>query len=146
MSLPDPIMFDDVIEALEDVEDAAQSTAAASGQLLNRVRDSSRQRRSGESWRAIITSEPAPRLVERISALMARWGAAGSRLRRAQAAALREEGMTADQIAQLFGVSRQRVSALLRPVGSDASSSSAARTPPDGHRVRTGPASRPEPG
>jgi len=39
---------------------------------------------------------------------------AGSRLRRAEAHALHAEGMTMEQIAELFGVTRQRVSALLR--------------------------------
>ena len=39
---------------------------------------------------------------------------AGSRLRRAEARALHVEGMTMEQIADLFGVTRQRVSALLK--------------------------------
>jgi DNA-binding transcriptional regulator LsrR (DeoR family) len=38
----------------------------------------------------------------------------GASLRRAEAQALHDEGMTMDQIAEHFGVSRQRVSALLR--------------------------------
>jgi predicted transcriptional regulator len=42
---------------------------------------------------------------------------ASSRLRRAQAAALREEGLTVQDVATLFGVTRQRISNLLRPPG-----------------------------
>jgi predicted transcriptional regulator len=38
----------------------------------------------------------------------------GSRVRRTEARALHREGLTMDQIARLFGVTRQRVSALLR--------------------------------
>ena len=38
----------------------------------------------------------------------------GARLRAAQAQALRDEGLTIAAIADLFGVTRQRVSALLK--------------------------------
>jgi predicted transcriptional regulator len=38
----------------------------------------------------------------------------GHRVRRTEARALHREGLTMDEIARLFGVSRQRVSALLR--------------------------------
>jgi DNA-binding transcriptional regulator LsrR (DeoR family) len=38
----------------------------------------------------------------------------GSNVRRAEAQALHAEGMTMEQIAERFGVTRQRVSALLR--------------------------------
>jgi predicted transcriptional regulator len=37
----------------------------------------------------------------------------GSRVRRAEARVLHQEGLTMDQIAKLFGVTRQRISALL---------------------------------
>jgi CRP-like cAMP-binding protein len=53
-------------------------------------------------------------LVRRVGTLQERLAKAASRLRRTQARALREEGMTTDRIAELFGVSRQRVSALLK--------------------------------
>ena len=39
---------------------------------------------------------------------------AACRLRRAQAAALHDEGLTMDRIAELFGVTRQRISQILR--------------------------------
>jgi transposase len=38
----------------------------------------------------------------------------GNRVRRTEARALHGEGMTMDEIAKLFGVTRQRISALLR--------------------------------
>ncbi len=38
----------------------------------------------------------------------------GSTLRKAEAAALRANGYTMDRIAELFGATRQRISALLR--------------------------------
>jgi predicted transcriptional regulator len=42
---------------------------------------------------------------------------AGSKFRRVHARALYEEGLTMDEIAALFGVTRQRVSAVLRKSG-----------------------------
>ena len=41
----------------------------------------------------------------------------GARVRRAEAVALYGEGMTMEEIAEKFGVTRQRVSALLRDAG-----------------------------
>lgn len=63
-------------------------------------------------------------LVRRVGALQERLAAAAARLRRTQARALRDDGLTTDRIAELFGVSRQRVSALLK----DPSRSSVARS------------------
>lgn len=104
---------DEVIEALDAVAETAEATAADARRVQSVVRTSRRQRAQGRSWREIIANEERPRLVERLSHLLARVSGAGSKLRRAQARALRAEGMTIDQIAELFGVSRQRVSALL---------------------------------
>jgi predicted transcriptional regulator len=46
---------------------------------------------------------------------------AGSGWRRAQAHALHDESVSINRIAELYGVTRQRVSALLRGAGEEAS-------------------------
>jgi hypothetical protein len=106
---------DEVLEALDEVAETAEATAMDARRLQTAVRTSRRLRVQGRSWCEIITREDRPRLVERLSAVLARLSGTGSRLRRAQARALRAEGLTIDQIAELFGVTRQRVSALLAP-------------------------------
>jgi predicted HTH domain antitoxin len=58
-------------------------------------------------------------VVERISTVLAALSTAGHTWRREQAAALQSEQVSINRIAALFGVSRQRISALLRDNGPD---------------------------
>ena len=73
-------------------------------------------RAEGRSYREIFTAEDPPLILDLIRANLQSLLDVGSRLRRAEARALHDQGMTMDQIAELFGVTRQRVSALLREV------------------------------
>jgi hypothetical protein len=66
------------------------------------------------SYREIVPNEERPLIVELITANLELLSGVGSRLRRAEAKALYDEGLTMDEIATLFGVSRQRVAVLLR--------------------------------
>ena len=72
------------------------------------------QRRSGDSWLDIVTGEARPLVVERISTVLSALAGAGSSWRRAQARALQAEQVSINRIAAMFGVTRQRISALLR--------------------------------
>lgn len=72
------------------------------------------QRTQGRSWYDIVSGEKRPLIVERISSAMSALSRAGSGWRRAQAHALHDEDVSINRIAELFGVTRQRVSALLR--------------------------------
>jgi hypothetical protein len=72
------------------------------------------QRRAGRRWLDIVTDESRPLVVERISTVLAGLAGAGSAWRRAQARALQAEDVSINRIAALFGVTRQRISALLR--------------------------------
>ena len=72
------------------------------------------QRRSGDSWLDIVTGEARPLVVERISTVLSTLAGAGSSWRRAQARALHAEEVSINRIAAMFGVTRQRISALLR--------------------------------
>ena len=73
-----------------------------------------RYRQDGEAWVDVVTNEARPLIVERISTVLATLSAAGHRWRREQAAALQAEHISINRIAALFGVTRQRISALLR--------------------------------
>ena len=72
------------------------------------------QRRQGRSWEQIVVAEERPLIVEQISSAMASLAGAGGRWRRTQAQALHDENVSINRIAALYGVTRQRVSALLR--------------------------------
>ena len=52
------------------------------------------------------TTSPGPASFKKLSD-------AGARFRRAQARALHDEGMTMDEIAKVFGCTRQRISTLI---------------------------------
>ena len=71
-------------------------------------------RTAGIDWHQIVQQEEPPLVVETVTAALERLSTAGSRFRRAQARALHQGGLSMDKVAGLFGVTRQRVSALLR--------------------------------
>jgi hypothetical protein len=72
------------------------------------------QRRAGRPWMEIVTSEERPLVVESISSVMSTLATAGHAWRREQAHALHSEDVSINRIAAMFGVTRQRISALLR--------------------------------
>jgi len=76
-----------------------------------------RERLAGRAWFDIVTTESRPLVVERISTVLAGLSAAGHTWRREQAAALQAEQVSINRIAALFGVTRQRISALLKENG-----------------------------
>ena len=78
-------------------------------------------RRAGGPWLEIVTTESKPLVVESISAVMSSLATAGHAWRREQALALQREDVSINRIAALFGVTRQRISALLRENGHDES-------------------------
>jgi hypothetical protein len=71
-------------------------------------------RRSGDSWTDIVSREARPLVVERISTVLASLAGAGHAWRREQALALQREQVSINRIAAMFGVTRQRISALLK--------------------------------
>jgi hypothetical protein len=79
-----------------------------------RAHELQQERRRGRPWEEIVVGEQRPLIVEQISSAMASLAGAGGRWRRTQAQALRDEGVSINRIAGLYGVTRQRVSALLR--------------------------------
>lgn len=68
----------------------------------------------GEDLPEIVQREGRPRIVETLTSNQATLEEVGSAVRRAEAQALRAHGLTMSHIAELFGVSRQRISELLK--------------------------------
>lgn len=105
---------DDVLDALDDLTTALRENGERNKRALERADLMRAKRAEGLPYRAIVSESDRPLIVELVAENMSRLATAGSRLRRAEARALREEGMTMEGIATLFGVTRQRISELLR--------------------------------
>ena len=80
----------------------------------NRAEELLLERESGHTWSEIVGREARPLVVERISTVLASLATAGHAWRREQALALQGEHMSINRIAAMFGVTRQRISALLK--------------------------------
>lgn len=113
---PDDV--DATLTALENLVAAADEMAA----LTMLVREHAGQiracRKQGLPYREIVQHEGRPLIAEALTGPIARFEAAGTRFRQAKAAALRAEGMTLDEIGTHFGLTRQRISGLLREAAS----------------------------
>lgn len=69
---------------------------------------------AGAPWSEIVAKQDRPLVVEMITSVLTQLGETGSRFRREQALALRREDLSITRISELFGVSRQRISTILR--------------------------------
>lgn len=103
-----------LVTALDELDTALADNVARCREIQKRVRHLRRRIDAGDSFTALVQAEDQPRTVEMITENIDTLHGIGSRLRAAQAQALRDEGLTIAAIAGLFGVTRQRVSALLR--------------------------------
>lgn len=103
-----------LLAALTDLEAAARENLERSRQLQRRAANLKKRLESGENLVELVEQEEPPRMVELLSANLAVLETSGAEFRAAEALALRAEGLTIEAIAQMFGVTRQRISALLR--------------------------------
>ena len=97
----------DLVTELDRCIDELAQARQRAGELLS-------QRRSGQTWEEIVAQESRPLVVERLSTVLATLAGAGSAWRREQALALQAEKVSINRIAAMFGVTRQRISALLK--------------------------------
>jgi hypothetical protein len=88
--------------------------------MKQRIKEIRAAHAEGRQLRDIVPDEETPVLVQLLSRTTNLLQSYGTRVRRTEAFALHREGMTMDEIARLFGVTRQRVSALLRERNSGA--------------------------
>lgn len=112
-SLPSEPAPDAALAALDELVVAIRHTQVLLDDAVARAETLRVRRLAGHAYRDIVPSEQRPAVVEMVSESITRLVEAGSRFRRAQARALRDEGLTMEAIAGLFGVTRQRVSHLL---------------------------------
>lgn len=100
--------------ALDDLERAAADNVDRSLAIQDRLAWLRRGLEDGTSLAQLVETEEQPRVVELITTNMVALETFGAEFRAAEAHALRAEGLTIARIAELFGVTRQRISALLR--------------------------------
>jgi sigma-70-like protein len=103
--------FLDALTALEGVlaDDARRETLIK--KRINRLR---RSRANGRPYTESVYREDGPLIVQLLTQNATALDTCGANVRRTEAHALHDEGMTMEQIAERFGVTRQRISALLR--------------------------------
>lgn len=106
---------DPAFHALTALAEAAASSADDLNALDDELTAMGRHRRQGWSWRRIVSSNGATSPLSGAARIAANLARAAGGFRRALAQALQNEGMQVTAIADLFAVSRQRVSALTRP-------------------------------
>jgi hypothetical protein len=105
---------DPATEALRELVDELDACLVELDRARHRAADLLRQRESGVAWLDIVGRETRPLVVEQISRVLGSLSTAGHAWRREQAAALQAEDVSINRIAALFGVTRQRISTLLR--------------------------------
>lgn len=103
-----------LLRALRELDEALDVNMARNRLMKERIAEIQGALAEGRPLREIVPHERTPLLVELLSQSVESLSAYGSRVRRTEARALHQEGLTMEQIARLFGVTRQRVSALLR--------------------------------
>jgi hypothetical protein len=107
----DGTSVDTALMKLSDVAASSANELISLNEDLAELRD---HRERGWSWRRIISDGDLPSPLSTLAKIAADIARASGSFRRALALGLRDEGMQVTEIAKLFEVSRQRVSALLR--------------------------------
>jgi len=104
---------DPALDALRELGTQLDRTMADLARARERVAQLDRLRTAGAGWHEIVQREERPLVVEAVSRALDDLGAVGGRFRREEARALHDEDVSITRIGKLFGVSRQRVSAIL---------------------------------
>jgi hypothetical protein len=105
---------DEFLDALTALEATLADESRRARLIKKRIAQIRRRRSSGESYTDIVSNNDSPLIVQLLTESSLALDTSGSDVRRAEARALYAEGLTMDQIAEHFGVTRQRVSTLLQ--------------------------------
>ena len=118
MSIPDGSAFpephDSAVEALCKLTDEIDRSLEQLQHARRQAEALLKARQSGRDWREVMGNEAKPMVLEEVSGVLGALSTVGGTWRREQVKALASEGVSINQIAALFGVTRQRISALLR--------------------------------
>lgn len=101
-------------KALKGIDKATRENVRRSIAIQERVEWMQERLAEGVRPSELIRDEPRPPMVEMITMNIEALQSLGLQLRQAEARALRADGVTMEEIARLFGVTRQRISALLK--------------------------------
>jgi Sigma-70, region 4 len=105
---------DEFLEALTTLEEVLADNGRRASLIKKRIAQLRRLRARDVPYAELVASEDGPLIVHLLTQSSAALDTSGANVRRAEAEALYAEGLTMEQIAKSFGVTRQRVSALLR--------------------------------
>jgi DNA-directed RNA polymerase specialized sigma24 family protein len=110
---------DAFLKALDDLAAALDDNLQRNKAMKRRIAQIRRQRSKGATWASIVSAEEPPLIVQLVTESSRALDEHGGRVRRTEVLALHDEGMTMEQIAATFGVTRQRVSSLVREARAD---------------------------
>ena len=102
------------LQALEALDRELDENIERAERMKRRIEELEDACAGGRPIREIVPEEKTPPLVKLLTESSGALHEHGSRVRRTEARTLYAEGLTMEQIARLFGVTRQRVSVLLR--------------------------------
>ena len=104
---------DEFLDALATLEDVLADNGRRASLIKKRIAQLRRSRSKGASYTELVSGDDSPLIVQLLTESSKALDTGGASVRRAEAQALHAEGMTMEQIADRFGVTRQRVSMLL---------------------------------
>lgn len=105
---------DPFLDALTALEEVLADNTRRETLIKRRIARLRRSRAKGLPYTESVHGEDGPLIVQLLTESATALDTCGANVRRTEAQALHAEGMTMEQIAERFGVTRQRVSALLR--------------------------------
>jgi hypothetical protein len=105
---------DEFLEALTALEEVLADNGRRASLIKKRIAQLRRLRAKDVPYTELVASEEGPLIVHLLTQSSVALDTSGANVRRAEAEALYAEGLTMEQIAKSFGVTRQRVSTLLR--------------------------------
>lgn len=109
-----PAAREEELDALEGLAEVVEENAREERVLARRIRQLRTGRATGRSWHTLLDRELGTALLAMPTRILRRATEISGLLRRRLAAGLRAEGATIPAIAHRFGVTHQRISALLR--------------------------------